>query len=64
VWLEKDANPNNFSFSGLKSAVKREIDMRINKNGILTSEDQKEISYEFQNAVNEVLSEKLVRTAT
>lgn len=78
----------NFSFSGLKSAVKREIEMRIlqnenillteekistyyreifelQKNGqiLLTHNDKVEISYEFQNAVNEVLSYKLVQSA-
>jgi len=63
VRLEKDANPYNFSFSGLKSAVKREVDARTGKNGTLSHEDQKEISREFQNAVNEVLAEKLISAA-
>lgn len=60
VWLKKDEF--DFSFSGLKSAVKREIDARIKNNldNILTLSDKKQISYEFQNAVNEVLSQKLV----
>lgn len=57
VWLDK--NEFNFSFSGLKSAVKREID----KIWELTLEDKKKISYEFQNAVNEVLSRKLINSA-
>jgi tRNA A37 threonylcarbamoyltransferase TsaD len=48
-----------FSFSGLKSAVKREVDKR----GGLTEEDQKEISYEFQSAVNEVLTYKILEAA-
>ena len=51
---------NNFSFSGLKSAVKREVDKRIERNGRLTLEDQKEISYEFETAVTEVLAYKPV----
>ncbi len=60
VWLKKDEF--DFSFSWLKSAVKREIDARIKNNldNILTLSDKKQISYEFQNAVNEVLSQKLV----
>ncbi len=60
VWLKKDEF--DFSFSWLKSAVKREIDARIKNNldNILTRSDKKQISYEFQNAVNEVLSQKLV----
>jgi len=63
VWLEKDENPNNFSFSGLKSAVKREVDARKEKNGILSENDKKEIAWEFQNAVNEVLAGKLISAA-
>ncbi len=57
VWLTK--KEANFSFSGLKSAVKREVDKR----GKLTLQDQKEISYEFQEAVIEVLAYKLVQAA-
>lgn len=76
VWLNKDEF--DFSFSWLKSAVKREIDERIEKNKnnienneelkklfetnqiLLTLEDKREISFEFQNAVTEVLSKKLI----
>lgn len=61
VWLKKDEY--DFSFSWLKSAVKREIDARIEKSWWLSPEDKKEISYEFQNAVNEVLSYKLISAA-
>lgn len=61
VWLKKDEF--NFSFSGLKSAVKREVDKRISEKWSLNDEDKKEISYEFQNAVNEVLAYKLVQWA-
>lgn len=57
VFLEKSAF--GFSFSGLKSAVKREIDARWD----LNLDDQREISYEFQSAVNEVLCYKLYRAA-
>jgi len=57
VFLEK--SEFGFSFSGLKSAVKREVDKRWE----LTKDDQKEISYEFQAAVNEVLCYKLIRAA-
>ncbi len=66
VWLTKDEF--DFSFSGLKSAVKREVDKRTGTVGNsdkrdLTPEDQAEISYEFQNAVNEVLAYKLINAA-
>jgi len=57
VFLEK--SEFGFSFSGLKSAVKREVDMRWE----LSDEDKKEISFEFQAAVNEVLSYKLIHAA-
>lgn len=57
VFLEK--NGFWFSFSWLKSAVKREVDRRWE----LSAEDQKEISYEFQAAVNEVLCYKLIHAA-
>lgn len=57
VWLEKDWF--DFSFSWLKSSVKREIDNR-EKLEELTLKHKKEISYEFENAVCEVLAYKLV----
>lgn len=57
VYLEK--SEFGFSFSGLKSAVKREVDRR----GELTLQDQQEISYEFQSAVNEVLTYKIIEAA-
>jgi len=78
----------DFSFSGLKSAVKREIDSRIelnqkilekqelsnpiyreliesqkNQQKLLSKNDMQEISYEFQNAVNEVLALKLIQAS-
>ncbi len=53
----------DFSFSGLKSAVKREIDLR-RTDGILSEKDRGEIAYEFQDAVTDILTEKLFRAAT
>lgn len=61
VWLDK--TKFDFSFSGLKSAVKREVDKRILENWDLSLDDKKEISFEFQNAVNEVLAFKLISGA-
>ena len=71
VWLTK--KEADFSFSGLKSAVKREVDKRrccITWKWVkpiptkeLTLDDQKEISYEFQEAVIEVLAYKLIQAA-
>ncbi len=61
VWLVK--KEFNFSFSWLKSSVKREIDKRIQKNWELSIDDKREIAYEFENAVTEVLAYKLVNAA-
>ena len=68
VWLVK--NKFDFSFSGLKSAVKREVDKRKNFNydkgeleGELSDHDKKEIAFEFENAVCEVLAYKLINSA-
>ncbi|MDD4151898.1 MAG: tRNA (adenosine(37)-N6)-threonylcarbamoyltransferase complex transferase subunit TsaD [Candidatus Gracilibacteria bacterium] len=57
VWLKKQEF--DFSFSGLKSAVKREVEKR----GDLTELDKIEISFEFQNALVEVLAYKLINAA-
>jgi len=57
VLLEKDSL--NFSFSGLKSAVKREVDRR----GKLTEGDKKEIAFEFQQTVVNILTHKLFLAA-
>ena len=64
----------DFSFSGLKSAVKREIDLRIangrgientlNLMGILPLVDIQEIAYEFQKSIIEVFSIKLARAVS
>lgn len=62
VWLIK--NQHDFSFSWLKSAVKREVDKRKQFNNWELSDcDIQEISYEFENAVTEVLAGKLLRAA-
>ncbi len=61
VWLVK--KEHNFSFSGLKSAVKREVDKRIAEKWELSDLDKREISYEFETAVVEVLAYKLVQAA-
>ena len=61
VWLIK--REFNFSFSWLKSSVKREVDKRILEKWELTLEDKKEISFEFENAVIEVLAWKLLEAA-
>jgi N6-L-threonylcarbamoyladenine synthase len=53
----------NFSFSGLKSSVKREVDKRKAEKWELTLKDQKEISFEFENAVTEVMAWKIVEAA-
>lgn len=55
VLLERDSL--DFSFSWLKTAVKREIDIR----GTLSESDKREISYEFEETVVRILSEKLMR---
>ena len=57
VWLEKKAH--DFSFSGLKSSVKREVEKRWE----LTKLDRQKIAFEFQQAVIEVLAYKLVQSA-
>ncbi len=61
VWLVK--REFNFSFSGLKSAVKREVDKRISENWKLSLEDQREISFEAEEAITEVLAWKLAYAA-
>ncbi len=66
MYLEKSGF--EFSFAGLKSAVSREIARRKksspdSQESGLTEQDQKEISYEFQRAVNEVLCYKIMSAA-
>lgn len=57
VWLKKQEF--DFSFSWLKSAVKREVEKRWE----LTDLDKIEIAFEFQNALVEVLAYKLINAA-
>jgi tRNA A37 threonylcarbamoyltransferase TsaD len=47
----------------LKSAVKREVDKRKALNGELSPDDIMEMSYEFQEAVIDVLAYKLIQVA-
>jgi len=61
VLLEKHSL--DFSFSGLKSAVKREIDERIKKNWTLTNQDKLEIAFEFENTVVKILKTKIFLAA-
>lgn len=53
----------DFSFSGLKSAVKREIDTRKKTSRTLSEVQIQEICYEFEQSVVEVLVTKLFRAA-
>lgn len=59
VLLGKD--DHNFSFSGLKSAVKREVDRRksVSEREELTENDIREIAFEFEQTVVNILSCKL-----
>jgi tRNA A37 threonylcarbamoyltransferase TsaD len=59
VLLEKDSL--DFSFSGLKSAIKREIDRRTTLTGILSEDDIEEIAYECEESITDILSLKLER---
>ena len=65
AWLNQnqsdkwDGTSYNFSFSGLKSEVLREVERR----GELSESDQIEISYAFQEAVFDVLVTKLLGAA-
>ena len=52
-----------FSFSWLKSAVKREIDLRLTKNGGLNETDRCEIAYAFEEIVTQYLSGALYTMA-
>ncbi len=67
VTLSKDSL--DFSFSGLKTAVKREIDKRIDgipessESRRLSAEDMREIAFEFERTVAEILSQKLFLAA-
>ena len=56
-----DAQSLDFSFSGIKTAVKREIDAEISKNWTLSDEFKQYIAYEFEEIVTDILSKKLLR---
>lgn len=58
-----DKNGYDFSFSGIKSAVKREIDKRTREGIPLTEEDIREIAFEFEQTVVNILSYKLFHAA-
>lgn len=53
----------DFSFSGLKTAVKREIDSRTASKGALDEADMREIAFEFERTVAEILGRKLFLAA-
>jgi N6-L-threonylcarbamoyladenine synthase len=61
VWLKK--REFNFSFSGLKTAMKNEINRRIKENWNLTLKDKRELSFEIELAIVEVLAWKVVNLA-
>lgn len=50
----------NFSFSGLKSAALREIELRKKDHSELTETDLIEISYGYQGIITEILSKRLL----
>ena len=59
VMLEWDSL--DFSFSGLKSAVKRLIDDEILQSGSIGKDFQSYIAYEFEETVTDILAQKLQR---
>jgi N6-L-threonylcarbamoyladenine synthase len=59
VLLESDSL--DFSFSGIKTAVKRGIDKEIQKMGLLSEDFKKFIAYEFEETVTDILTKKIIR---
>ncbi len=57
--LESDSL--DFSFSGIKTAVKREVDKELLANGELSENFQKYIAYEFEETVTNILVRKIMR---
>lgn len=53
----------DYSFSGLKSEIRRTVENIKKERGELTLQDKKEIAYGFQKAVTEVLAERLLKAA-
>lgn len=49
----------DFSFSGMKSAIKRYIDSL----GVLTDREKERIAYATETAITDVLSRKLIQAA-
>ncbi len=56
-----DKNSLDFSFSWLKSAVKRYVDMESSTPEWLTEDKKMKIAFEFENVVTDILSKKLER---
>ncbi len=65
VWLFPEvmleADSLDFSFSGIKTAVKREVDKELSRNGELNRDFQRFIAYEFETSVTNILLRKLDR---
>ena len=59
VMLEADSL--DFSFSGIKTAVKREIDHEMIRVGFLSEIFTQYIAYEFEETVTDILTKKLLR---
>ncbi len=59
VMLERDSL--DFSFSGIKTAVKREIDHEMIRVGFLSEIFTQYIAYEFEETVTDILTKKLLR---
>ena len=59
-----DRDDCNMSFSGLKTALRRERDRLIDSQGGLTRQDQADLSASFQAAVSDVLAKKTRRAVT
>lgn len=56
------ADSLNFSFSGIKSAAIREIELRkIQNESWLTENDTIEIAYGYQNTVTEILTQRMIQ---
>lgn len=53
----------DYSFSGLKSEIRRTVEHRTAEKGELSLEDKAEIATAFQSSVVEVLAERLVKAA-
>ena len=54
----------DFSFSGIKTAVKREVDKEMQAKSVLSDDFKQYIAYEFEETVTDILSKKLFRAFT